>query len=81
VFNKVGQSLCGSIAGIQEGDKIAGRHGNKGVICRIMPEYDMPHLADGTPVDLVMSPLLHVIARMNLGPDSRSYPSFRRISS
>src|SRR4030043_484599 len=42
---------------IQEGDKISGRHGNKGVIFRIMPEYDMPRLEDGTPVDLVMSPL------------------------
>ncbi|CAN5316393.1 hypothetical protein BH10PAT1_BH10PAT1_1520 [soil metagenome] len=48
------------------GDKIAGRHGNKGVISKIMPEADMPHLADGTAVDLIISPL-SVLARMNLG--------------
>ncbi|HWA52200.1 MAG TPA: DNA-directed RNA polymerase subunit beta' [Patescibacteria group bacterium] len=48
------------------GDKIAGRHGNKGVISKIMPEADMPYLPDGTPVDLVISPL-SVLARMNLG--------------
>jgi len=64
--NKVVKVYVAQLRRIQEGDKIAGRHGNKGVICRIMPEYDMPHLADGTPVDLVMSPL-SVIARMNLG--------------
>jgi len=64
--NKVVKVYVAQIRRIQEGDKIAGRHGNKGVICRIMPSYDMPRLADGTPVDLVMSPL-SVIARMNLG--------------
>ncbi|HWS48511.1 MAG TPA: DNA-directed RNA polymerase subunit beta [Candidatus Methanoperedens sp.] len=64
--NKVVKVYVAQIRRIQEGDKIAGRHGNKGVICRIMPEYDMPRLGDGTPVDLVMSPL-SVIARMNLG--------------
>ncbi len=48
------------------GDKIAGRHGNKGVISKIMPAADMPYLPDGTPVDLVISPL-SVLARMNLG--------------
>lgn len=64
--NKVVKVYVAQIRRIQEGDKIAGRHGNKGVICRIMPEYDMPRLKDGTPVDLVMSPL-SVIARMNLG--------------
>ncbi|MBP9817685.1 DNA-directed RNA polymerase subunit beta [Candidatus Shapirobacteria bacterium] len=64
--NKVVKVYVAQIRRIQEGDKIAGRHGNKGVICRIMPQYDMPRLADGTPVDLVMSPL-SVIARMNLG--------------
>jgi len=64
--NKVVKVYVAQIRRIQEGDKIAGRHGNKGVICRIMPEYDMPRLADGTSVDLVMSPL-SVIARMNLG--------------
>jgi len=62
----VRKNYVAQIRRIQEGDKIAGRHGNKGVICRIMPEYDMPHTADGTPVDLVMSPI-SVISRMNLG--------------
>ncbi|MFA5827850.1 MAG: DNA-directed RNA polymerase subunit beta [Candidatus Shapirobacteria bacterium] len=64
--NKVVKVYVAQIRRIQEGDKIAGRHGNKGVISRILPEYDMPRLADGTPIDLVMSPL-SVIARMNLG--------------
>lgn len=64
--NKIVKVYVAQIRRIQEGDKIAGRHGNKGVICRIMPEYDMPRLADGTPVDLVISPL-SVISRMNLG--------------
>ncbi|MFA4826956.1 MAG: DNA-directed RNA polymerase subunit beta [Candidatus Shapirobacteria bacterium] len=64
--NKVIKVYVAQLRRIQEGDKIAGRHGNKGVICRIMPEYDMPRLADGTPIDLVISPL-SVIARMNLG--------------
>ena len=48
------------------GDKIAGRHGNKGVISKIVPIADMPHLEDGTPVDIIISPL-SVLARMNLG--------------
>lgn len=48
------------------GDKLAGRHGNKGVISQIIPTFDMPHLADGTPVDIIISPL-SVLARMNLG--------------
>lgn len=48
------------------GDKLAGRHGNKGVIAKIMPVEDMPYLEDGTPVDLIISPL-SVLARMNLG--------------
>jgi DNA-directed RNA polymerase subunit beta len=48
------------------GDKLAGRHGNKGVISKILPEADMPYLADGTPVDIVISPI-SVLARMNLG--------------
>lgn len=64
--NKVVKVYVAQMRRIQEGDKIAGRHGNKGIICRILPEYDMPRLADGTPVDLVMSPL-SVVARMNLG--------------
>jgi len=48
------------------GDKLAGRHGNKGVISKIVPSYDMPHLEDGTPIDIIISPL-SVLARMNLG--------------
>lgn len=48
------------------GDKLAGRHGNKGIISKILPLADMPHLADGTPVDIVISPI-SVLARMNLG--------------
>ncbi len=51
---------------IVAGDKLAGRHGNKGVISRILPLEDMPHLADGTPVDIILNPL-GVISRMNLG--------------
>ena len=51
---------------ISVGDKMAGRHGNKGVISRIMPEEDMPFLPDGTPVDVVLNPL-GVPSRMNLG--------------
>ena len=48
------------------GDKMAGRHGNKGVVSRILPEEDMPFLADGTPVDVVLNPL-GVPSRMNVG--------------
>ena len=51
---------------ISEGDKLAGRHGNKGVISKILPVEDMPHLADGTPVDIVLNPL-GVPSRMNVG--------------
>lgn len=51
---------------IQVGDKMAGRHGNKGVISRVVPVADMPFLEDGTPVDIILSPL-GVISRMNLG--------------
>ena len=51
---------------IAVGDKIAGRHGNKGVIAKILPGADMPYMADGTPVDIIISPL-SVLARMNLG--------------
>ena len=51
---------------IKVGDKLAGRHGNKGVISRIVPAADMPHLEDGTPVDIIISPL-SVLARMNMG--------------
>jgi DNA-directed RNA polymerase subunit beta len=51
---------------LQVGDKMAGRHGNKGVLSRILPEEDMPRLADGTPVDIVLNPL-GVPSRMNVG--------------
>ena len=51
---------------IQDGDKLAGRHGNKGVISKILPVEDMPFLEDGTPVDIVLNPL-GVPSRMNIG--------------
>ena len=51
---------------IHEGDKMCGRHGNKGVISRILPEEDMPYLPDGTPIDLMLNPL-GVPSRMNIG--------------
>ncbi len=51
---------------ITVGDKVAGRHGNKGVIAKIMAQADMPYLPDGTPVDIIISPL-SVLSRMNLG--------------
>ncbi|MBB6455195.1 DNA-directed RNA polymerase subunit beta [Salirhabdus euzebyi] len=51
---------------ISEGDKMAGRHGNKGVISRILPQEDMPYLPDGTPVDIMLNPL-GVPSRMNIG--------------
>ncbi|MCY4325043.1 MAG: DNA-directed RNA polymerase subunit beta [Betaproteobacteria bacterium] len=52
--------------GLQVGDKMAGRHGNKGVVSRIVPVEDMPYMADGTPVDIVLNPL-GVPSRMNIG--------------
>ncbi len=51
---------------ISEGDKMAGRHGNKGVISKILPREDMPYMADGTPVDIMLNPL-GVPSRMNIG--------------
>lgn len=51
---------------LQRGDKMAGRHGNKGVISKIVPVEDMPHLEDGTSVDIILSPL-GVVSRMNIG--------------
>jgi DNA-directed RNA polymerase subunit beta len=51
---------------LQPGDKMAGRHGNKGVVSRIVPVEDMPYMADGTPVDIVLNPL-GVPSRMNVG--------------
>jgi DNA-directed RNA polymerase subunit beta len=51
---------------IQVGDKMSGRHGNKGVISKIVPEEDMPYMEDGTPIDIILSPL-GIISRMNMG--------------
>jgi DNA-directed RNA polymerase subunit beta len=51
---------------IQPGDKLSGRHGNKGVISKVLPEEEMPFLEDGTPVDVILNPL-SVVSRMNLG--------------
>ena len=51
---------------IQQGDKLSGRHGNKGVISRVLPVEDMPYLADGTPIDVILNPL-GVPSRMNVG--------------
>lgn len=55
-----------SLRKVSVGDKLAGRHGNKGVIAKILPEHDMPYLADGTPVDIIISPA-SILARMNMG--------------
>ncbi|MFA5318492.1 MAG: DNA-directed RNA polymerase subunit beta [Patescibacteria group bacterium] len=60
------QVTIANLRKIQVGDKMAGRHGNKGVVSRIVPIEDMPHLADGTPIDIILSPL-GVVSRMNLG--------------
>ncbi len=63
------QSIQVSVANlrkIQVGDKMSGRHGNKGVISKVVPIEDMPYMADGTPVDIILSPL-GIISRMNLG--------------
>ncbi|RLC35579.1 DNA-directed RNA polymerase subunit beta [Candidatus Shapirobacteria bacterium] len=64
--NKIVKVFVAQMRRIQQGDKVSGRHGNKGVICRVMPQADMPYLEDGTPVDMLISPL-SVISRMNLG--------------
>jgi len=60
------QVTIASLRKIQVGDKMAGRHGNKGVVSRVVPQEDMPHLKDGTPVDIILNPL-GVASRMNLG--------------
>jgi len=60
------QVTVANLRKIQVGDKMAGRHGNKGVISRIVPVEDMPYLTDGRPVDVILSPL-GVVSRMNLG--------------
>ncbi len=64
--NKVVKVKVAQVRKITEGDKLAGRHGNKGVISKVVPVADMPYLEDGTPVDIIISPL-SVLARMNLG--------------
>ena len=60
------QVLVADMRKIQVGDKMAGRHGNKGVISRVVPVEDMPYLEDGTPIDIILNPL-GVVSRMNLG--------------
>jgi DNA-directed RNA polymerase subunit beta len=60
------QVRIAQIRKVSVGDKLAGRHGNKGVISRIMPKEDMPYLADGTPVQIILNPL-GVASRMNIG--------------
>jgi DNA-directed RNA polymerase subunit beta len=64
--NQLVRVYIGQKRKISVGDKLAGRHGNKGVISRILPVEDMPHLADGTPVDIILNPL-GVPSRMNVG--------------
>ncbi len=63
---KMIQVTVASLRKVQVGDKMAGRHGNKGVISKVVPVEDLPHLEDGTPVDIILSPL-GVVSRMNLG--------------
>ncbi|PKM87262.1 DNA-directed RNA polymerase subunit beta, partial [Candidatus Falkowbacteria bacterium HGW-Falkowbacteria-2] len=60
---------------VQVGDKVSGRHGNKGVISRIVAAEDMPYMADGTPIDVILSPL-GIISRMNLGQLLESHLGF-----
>jgi DNA-directed RNA polymerase subunit beta len=60
---------------IQAGDKLAGRHGNKGVISKVLPEEEMPFLEDGTPVDIILNPL-SVVSRMNIGQVLETHLSF-----
>lgn len=64
--NKIVKVYIASLKKMQVGDKLAGRHGNKGVVAKILAEEDMPFLPDGTPVDVVFSPLC-VPSRMNIG--------------
>ncbi|MBF8299323.1 MAG: DNA-directed polymerase subunit beta, partial [Dehalococcoidia bacterium] len=64
--NQMVRVWIAQIRKVTEGDKMAGRHGNKGVVARILPVEDMPYLPDGTPVDIVLNPI-GVPSRMNLG--------------
>ena len=59
------------------GDKMAGRHGNKGVVSKVLPEEDMPYLPDGTPVEIVLNPL-GVPSRMNVGQILETHLGWRR---
>ena len=65
-MNKVVKTFIAMKRKIQIGDKMAGRHGNKGVVATVMPEEDMPYLPDGRPVEIVLNPL-GVPSRMNVG--------------
>ena len=65
ILKKV-QVTVAQVRSVSVGDKLAGRHGNKGVISRILPEEDMPYMEDGTPIDVILTPL-GVPSRMNLG--------------
>jgi DNA-directed RNA polymerase subunit beta len=65
-FCEIIKIYIGQIRKIQVGDKLAGRHGNKGIISRILPRQDMPYLPDGTPIDIIFNPL-GVPSRMNVG--------------
>ena len=60
------QVTVANLRKIQAGDKMAGRHGNKGVISKIVPVEEMPYMEDGTTIDIILSPL-GIISRMNLG--------------
>lgn len=60
---------------LEVGDKMAGRHGNKGVVAKIVPEADMPYLEDGTPVEIILNPL-GIISRMNMGQLFETYLGF-----
>src|SRR3989344_4700164 len=64
--NKIVKVYIVSRRKIQIGDKLAGRHGNKGVVAKVLGKEDMPYLPDGTPIDMVLSPL-GVPSRMNVG--------------
>ena len=66
VVNKSVKVFIASKRKVQVGDKLSGRHGNKGIVARILPEEDMPFLPDGTPLDVVLSPL-GIPSRMNVG--------------
>jgi len=65
-FYEVIRIYIAQVRKIQIGDKLAGRHGNKGIISRILPRQDMPYLPDGTPIDIIFNPL-GVPSRMNVG--------------